>query len=63
MRGDFDEDEYDDFEPEWEALGEDDICADCGRIIHGEDLCGVCGAAMCFGCFEMGAGVCRGPHK
>lgn len=42
---------------------EDEICADCGRIIHGEDVCCVCGAAMCFACFEMGCGVCRGPHK
>jgi hypothetical protein len=63
MHGDFDEDEDQDFEPEWDALGGEDICADCGRIINGEDLCGVCGAAMCFGCFEMGAGVCKGPHR
>lgn len=42
---------------------EDEICADCQRVINGEDLCSVCGAAMCFACFEMGAGVCRGPHK
>lgn len=62
MRGDFDEDEYDDEVGEyWEA--DDDICADCGRLINGEDLCCVCGAAMCFACFEMGAGVCKGPHK
>jgi hypothetical protein len=32
MRGDFDEDEDPDFEPEWDALGEDDICADCGAV-------------------------------
>lgn len=64
MRGDFDEDEDPDFEPEWEAYDEDEICADCGRIFSGaEDVCGVCGKAMCFGCFEMGAGVCKGPHK
>jgi hypothetical protein len=61
MRGDFDEDEYSDFEPD--DPGEDEICADCGRLINGEDLCGVCGAAMCFSCFEMGCGVCKGPHK
>lgn len=56
MRGDFDEDEYDDadFDPEWEATDDDDVCADCGRIISGEDLCCVCGSAMCFACFEMG---------
>lgn len=63
MRGDFEEDEDPDFEPEWEARDVDDVCADCGRLINGEDLCGVCGAAMCFGCFEMGAGVCKGPHR
>ena len=79
MRGDFDEDEYDDeseltcFEDtcvctdgmcgESEA-DEQEVCADCGRIFSGaEDVCGICGRAMCFGCFEMGAGVCKGPHK
>lgn len=61
MRGDFDEDEYDD--EQLVFYEEDDVCADCGRIINGEDLCGVCGAAMCFACFEMGCGVCRGPHR
>lgn len=53
--------EFDAFDDEGEA--EADVCADCGRIIHGEDVCCVCGAAMCFACFEMGAGVCKGPHK
>jgi hypothetical protein len=55
------EDEDSGFEPD--ALGEDNICADCGRLINGEDLCGICGSAMCFGCFEMGCGVCKGPHR
>jgi hypothetical protein len=63
MRGDFDEDEIDDFEPEWEAYDDDDICVDCQRTINGEDQCSVCGAAMCFACFEMGAGVCMRQHK
>ncbi len=62
MRGDFDEDEDPDFEPEWDAA-DDEICADCGRSMSGEDVCGVCGASMCFACFEMGCGVCKGPHK
>ena len=61
MRGDFDEDEYDDeIGAYWD---EDEICADCQRIINGEDTCSVCGAAMCFACYEMGAGVCQGPHR
>ena len=63
MFGDFDEDEDPDFEPEWECRDDDDVCADCGRIINGEDMCSSCGAAMCFACFEMGAGVCKGSHK
>lgn len=58
MRGDFDEDELDDFDPDETT----DVCADCGKAIADEDVCGVCGRAMCFGCFEMGAGVCKGPH-
>lgn len=60
MRGDHD------FEPEWEAYDPDettDICADCGKAIADEDVCGVCGRAMCFACFEMGAGVCQKPHR
>lgn len=39
-----------------------DLCADCGKAIADEDTCGVCGRAMCFACFEMGAGVCGRPH-
>lgn len=58
MCGDFDEDEDPDFEPD-----EDEMCIDCGRIGSMLDLCGVCGATMCSGCFEMGGGVCKGPHK
>lgn len=60
MRGDFDEDP--DFEPEWEA-DDENVCADCGRFHSCEDQCGVCGAPLCFGCFEMGCGVCKGTHK
>lgn len=57
--------EPDDFEPEWQAYddADDEICVDCGRPVSGEDVCGVCGAPMCFACFEMGAGVCKRPHK
>ena len=79
MRGDFDEDELEEdndwvcFEDacvctdgmcgESEA-DEQNVCANCGKIFNGdEDVCGVCGAAMCFACFEMGCGVCKGPHK
>ena len=61
MRGDFDEDELDDeVGAYWD---EDEMCVDCQRIINGEDQCSVCGAVLCFACFEMGAGVCKGPHK
>ena len=42
---------------------DEEMCADCGRSMSGEDVCGVCGASMCFACFEMGCGVCKGPHK
>lgn len=65
MRGDFDEDEDPDFEPECEAYDADDedVCADCARFHSCEDVCCVCGASMCFACFEMGAGVCKGSHK
>jgi phosphomannomutase len=42
---------------------DDEMCADCARLISGEDVCGICGATMCFACFEMGAGVCKGPHR
>lgn len=42
---------------------EDDICIDCQRTGSMMDVCGVCGATMCFACFEMGAGVCKGPHR
>lgn len=62
MRGDFDEDELDD-DPYDAMLNEDDMCADCQRIGSHCDTCGVCGAAMCSACFEMGCGVCKGPHK
>lgn len=61
MSGDFDEDEDLDFEPD--ELAEEDMCADCQRIGSHWDVCGVCGATMCSACFEMGCGVCRGPHK
>jgi hypothetical protein len=65
MRGDFDEDDDPDFEPEWDAYdaADEEMCADCQRVISGEDVCGVCGAPMCFACFEMGCGVCKGPHR
>jgi len=62
MRGDFDEDEYPDFEPEWSEF-DDDECHDCQRLGAMMDLCGVCGSTMCAGCFEMGCGVCSGPHR
>lgn len=62
MMGDFDEDEDPDFEPEWEA-DDDDMCIDCQRLGSMMDMCCVCGAPMCSGCFEMGCGVCKGPHR
>jgi hypothetical protein len=65
MRGDFDEDEDPDFEPEWSSYDDpdEDMCVDCQRIGSMMDQCGVCGADMCSACFEMGCGVCRGPHR
>ena len=65
MRGDFDEDEDPDFEPEWSSYDapDEDMCADCQRIGSMLDVCGVCGADMCPACFEMGCGVCKGPHR
>lgn len=61
MRGDFDEDEDPDFEPEWHE--DDDMCVDCQRLGSMMDKCSCCGAAMCGACFEMGCGVCKGPHR
>lgn len=61
MRGDFDEDEDPDFEPD--DFDPEDVCADCGRVVGTEDMCSICGATMCFGCAEMGCGVCKGPHR
>ncbi len=63
MRGDFDEDELDDYETNYFEPDEDDICADCQRLGAHMDLCGVCGATICSACFEMGCGVCKGPHR
>jgi hypothetical protein len=64
MRGDFDEDEDPDFEPDPSGVyDDDDMCIDCQRIGSHWDLCGVCGATMCAGCFETGCGVCKGPHR
>jgi hypothetical protein len=63
MFGDFDEDEDPDFEPEFEAFDDTEPCADCRAFGDWLDVCGVCGVTMCFGCFEMGCGVCKGPHK
>jgi hypothetical protein len=64
MLGDFDEDELEDFEQDapgdWD---DDDMCVDCQRLGSMLDLCGVCGAPMCSACFEMGCGVCKGPHR
>ena len=64
MRGDFDEDELDD-EDDWDPSLEmdDESCVDCGRSGSMCEECGVCGALMCSACFEMGCGVCKGPHK
>lgn len=62
MRGDFDEDEDPDFEPDWDEESEH-LCADCGRPTGLFDACGCCGAPMCSACFEMGCGVCKGPHR
>lgn len=60
MYGDFDEDEDPDFEPDGEDdFDPDSICADCGRQIGYEDTCSMCGATMCFGCSEMGCGICK----
>lgn len=63
MRGDFDEDEIDDDGFYGHEPDEDDMCVDCQRIGSHWDVCGICGATMCSGCFEMGCGVCRLPHR
>lgn len=52
----------DDDDPDWEA-DDDEMCVDCQRLGSMMDTCGVCGAAMCPACFEMGAGVCQGRHR
>ena len=48
-----------------DTAGDEEIqmCADCHHLVSCWDSCSVCYAPMCSGCFEMGAGVCRGPHK
>lgn len=63
MRGDFDEDE--EGPEDWDSYyaEDDEMCADCQRLGSMMEECGVCGASMCVGCFEMGAGVCKGPHR
>ena len=55
----WEEEDYDDVlsPPEY------DICIDCERTELMMDECSCCGAAMCSACYEMGAGVCKGPHK
>ena len=64
MRGDFDEDDIDDdYDPGDLPVDDDEMCADCGRLGSMMDNCGVCGATMCYACFEMGCGVCKGPHR
>lgn len=64
MRGYFYEDEY---EAEDDEVGaywdEDDMCIDCQRLGSMMDECSVCGASMCGACYEMGCGVCKGPHR
>lgn len=62
MFGDFDEDEDPDFEPD-PMLDDDEMCIDCQRLGSMMDQCCICGATMCAGCFEMGCGVCKGPHR
>jgi len=54
--------EQDDFEPEWGEYDEDEMCVDCQRLASCLDVCGICGASMCSGCFEMGCGVCSKAH-
>ena len=51
------------FSSEQEVYELDDICADCGWHCSAMDECGICGAVMCSACFEMGCGVCKGPHS
>ena len=37
---------------------DEDMCIDCQRLGSMMDECSCCGA-----CFEMGCGVCKGPHR
>lgn len=59
---DLDGDEDPDFEPYFDGEAEP-VCADCRRTDMLLDACGVCGEPMCSACFEMGGGVCKGPHE
>lgn len=63
MRGDFDEDEDPDFEPEWEEFDDEEMCVGCQRLGSMAGTCNICGMAVCGSCFEMGCDVCGGPHK
>lgn len=60
----FDENEPADWEDDdYDDADDDDMCIDCKRLGSMMDQCGVCGATMCYACFEMGCGVCKGPHR
>jgi hypothetical protein len=57
-------DDYDDeVSDQWDGPDDDDMCIDCHRLGSMMDECSICGAPMCGACFEMGCGVCKGPHR
>jgi hypothetical protein len=60
MIDDYDDSDGEDYD---DVYAEDDICSNCHRVGSHWDECGVCGATMCSACFEMGCGVCKGPHR
>ncbi len=62
MFGDFDEDEIEGFETD-DCPDLDDMCMDCQRSCSAMDECSICGGTMCSACYEMGCGVCKGPHR
>lgn len=51
-------DDFNDVDPP-----DDEMCIDCQRIGSMMDECSCCGATMCSACYEMGCGVCKGPHR
>lgn len=54
---------WEEYDQDWDGPDDDEMCIDCQRLGSMMDECSMCGATMCAGCFEMGCGVCKGPHR